>query len=357
MKKIISFVHGYHNLKKNIVDMKRPALLELEKKKITSHSFFFPRNPEDFFKNEEMIVGNMPNNNLGNFKKLPRFGFTGIANLKKKIFCGSWNGIYEIDSNNFKLKKIISNNLMSDIHGIDVKKEYLISVLTCKDTVVFTDFNGKILNHFTINKNLGIVKNKNLEKIDWRFVSKQFRGSTGFFHFNYIYQRNSAELWLTSRNLNSFVVVNLRTMKAELRMMNLYSPVLVHDGFHYKSKIYLTSIDGKILIANENKNEVQKTAEKVQNYKIYNKDLNCEIIRLDKKLIGKIPNWCRGIKVRNNIAYVLIDGRYDTKLRFSLLEIDMNKKKLIRKVHYNWKKIDKSEKQIRYCSGFDLVII
>ena len=52
------------------------------------------------------------------------------------------------------------------------------------------------------------------------------------------------------------------------------------------------------MIANNNKNEVQKTAEKVRNYKIYNKDLNCEIIRLDKKLIGKDPNWCRGIKVK-----------------------------------------------------------
>ena len=299
----------------------------------------------------------MPNKNLDNFNKLPRYGFTGISYFKNRIFCGSWNGIYEINAKNFKLKKIISNKLMSDIHGIDVNRDYLISVLTCKDTIVFTDFDGKIINHFTINKNLKIVKEKNIEKIDWRFVSKQFRGSTGFFHFNYVFQKNKTELWLTSRNLNSFVVVNLKVMKAELRMMNLYSPVLVHDGFHYKNKIYLTSIDGKILIANNNKNEVQKTAEKVRNYKIYNKDLNCEIIRLDKKLIGKDPNWCRGIKVKNNIAYVLIDGRYDTKLRFSLLEIDIKKKKLVNKVHYDWKKVEKKEKEIRYCSGFDLITI
>ena len=50
MKKIISFVHGYHDLKKNLVDIKRPALLEVIKKKVITHNFFFPRNPEDFFK-------------------------------------------------------------------------------------------------------------------------------------------------------------------------------------------------------------------------------------------------------------------------------------------------------------------
>ena len=41
MKKIISFVHGYHDLKKNLVDIKRPALLEVIKKKVITHNFFF----------------------------------------------------------------------------------------------------------------------------------------------------------------------------------------------------------------------------------------------------------------------------------------------------------------------------
>ena len=155
MKKIISFVHGYHDLKKNLVDIKRPALLEVIKKKVITHNFFFPRNPEDFFKYKEFISGSMPNKNLDNFNKLPRYGFTGISYFKNRIFCGSWNGIYEINAKNFKLKKIISNKLMSDIHGIDVNRDYLISVLTCKDTIVFTDFDGKIINHFTINHTTG----------------------------------------------------------------------------------------------------------------------------------------------------------------------------------------------------------
>lgn len=353
MKKIISFVHGYHNLKKNIIDRKRPALLEISKKKLITHSYHFPRNPDDFFKHESFITGVMPKSNLKNFKKLPRYGFTGISKLDDNIFCGSWNGIYKIDANNFKLKTIISNKLMSDIHGIHVTKGYIISVLTCKDTVVFTDFEGNIINHFTINKNLKIIKNKKLEKIDWRFISKQFRGSTGFFHFNHVYQKNEKELWLTSRNLNSFIVVNLKKMKAELKTISLSTTALIHDGFHYKKKIYLTSIDGKILITEDNK---KKTIEKVDDYKLYNKGLSCELLRLNKETIGKDPNWCRGIKVKNNTAYVLIDGRYDTKLRFSLLEINLKTKKLLKTTHYDWKYFQKNEKAIRYCSGFDIII-
>ena len=84
------------------------------------------------------------------------------------------------------LKQLFSNKLMSDIHGIHVTKGYIISVLTCKDTVVFTDFEeGNIINHFTINKNLKIIKNKKLEKIDWRFISQALRRIYWFFfHFN-----------------------------------------------------------------------------------------------------------------------------------------------------------------------------
>ena len=51
----------------------------------------------------------------------------------------------------------------------------------------------------------------------------------------------------------------LKKMKAELKTISLSTTALIHDGFHYKKKIYLTSIDGKILITEDNK---KKTIEK-----------------------------------------------------------------------------------------------
>ena len=358
MKKVISFVHGYHNLTKSLHDKPRPCLKIIERNKVQNYSYIFLRNKDDFIKTDIEIAGEMPSKNVKNFKKLPRFGFTGLASKKNKIYCGSWNSIYEIDSSNLELKKIISNRLMSDIHGICVSKKYIIFTLTCKDTVVFTDFNGKIINFFTINKDLKVSKDKKILKTDWRFASKQFRGSTGHFHFNYVTIKNNNELWLTARNMNAFVIVNLKTLKVTLKTMNLFTPALVHDGVHHNKKIYLTSIDGKIIIAKDgHKNEKQRNEEKINNVENYNRGLIIDLIRLNKDLIGKDPNWCRGIDVSKNRAHLTIDGRYDTKLQFSYIEIDLKRKKLINKINFDWKDIDNNKRKLRYCAGFDVILI
>lgn len=356
MKIVTTFVHGYKDLSINLPDVPKPSLLVIEKKIKKTYSYLFPRNPMDFKNNQKLISGPMPFKTSKNFKKLPRFGFTGISHLGKKIYCASWNSIYEINQNNFKLNKIISNNLMSDMHGIHVDNKYIIHALTCKDTIVFSDFNGKIIKHFSINKKLEIKINKKLENIDWRFVSKQFKGSTGYFHFNYIYKDKNI-LWITCRNINAFILVNLKTMKAELKTMNLSTPALIHDGFHHQNKIYLTSIDAKIIIAqNSKKKIIQHNRENVENIKIYNRDLISEIVRLNKETIGREPNWCRGIKVLNNSAYLTIDGRYDTELKFSIIKFDLKNKKLLKKFSFFWREID-NEKLLRYCTGFDLVLL
>ena len=70
-------------------------------------------------------------------------------------------------------------------------------------------------------------------------------------------------MWLTSRNCNCLVAVDLKTKKAQLRTMNLSTPALIHDGVKKDQKFYFTSIDGKILIAeNYNKKKVQHNREK-----------------------------------------------------------------------------------------------
>ena len=50
-----------------------------------------------------------------------------------------------------------------------------------------SDFSGKILASYTIKDNLAVVKNDpSIMKFDWRFITKQRRGPTGNFHFNFI---------------------------------------------------------------------------------------------------------------------------------------------------------------------------
>lgn len=311
----------------------------------------FPRTPEDF-KKINKLEGILPLKGAKNFKKLPRYGFTGLTKNKNYIYCGSWNGIYQIDRKTYDLKKFLSNQLMSDLHGIFYYKGKIFHILTGKDTIVTSGLDGKIIDHFSIDNELNIFKNKNLEKVDWRFISKQHRGSTGYFHFNYISIKDY-KIWLTSRNLNCFVVIDLKNMKAKLRIMNFSSVALIHDGFHFNKSIYLTSIDGKIIIVDKSGKSVEKNRGG-PNRKKFNRDLVANMIDINHIIKAK-TNWCRGIKVNNKKIFITIDGRYDSKLQFSTLELNRKNLKLIRKIDYQWKRLD-SEKKLRYVTGFDILI-
>lgn len=354
-KILVNFVHGYNNNDIDLPKSLKPALWEIKKETQKIHKYPFPRNPKDFQELESLIVGESPSRHQNNFKKLPRFGLTGMSIKDNFVYSGSWNGVYEIDQSSCQLKRIISHSLMSDLHGIFATKDYLITVLTCKDTVVFTDYSGKVIDHFTVSPNLDVYKDDNLEDIDWRFISKQFRGSCGFWHFNYV-QKIENEIWLTSRNANSFVVVDLTKKLATMRLMNLCTPVLLHDGTKIDDKYHFTSIDGKIIIAHE-KNlspDVENNWEKPNNLNLYNRDLNAHVIRINETNYGREPNWCRGLSINNDAIYVTIDGRYDSDLSFGILKVSskINASEVAR---LHWKEID-DEYKIRYVTGFDLEV-
>lgn len=188
----------------------------------------------------------MPLSSAKDFKKLPRFGLTGLAENGDFLYAGSWNSIYEIRKIDFSLARIITNGLMNDMHGIWADDKYLITVLTGKDTVVLNDYDGNLIDHFSIANDLSVYKDHTIEEVDWRFLSKQFRGATGLWHFNYV-QRFGDDIWLTARNLGAFIVVNLKAREAHIRTMNQKTMVLLHDGVLYNDEYYFTSIDGKII--------------------------------------------------------------------------------------------------------------
>ena len=351
---LVSFVHGYENLDIKLVEKNRPALWQRINGVDKVYNYPFPRSPEDFKKLEHLIFGTMPNKNSQNFKKLPRFGFTGIQQNDGHIYVGSWNSIYEIECDSFELKRIITNNLMSDMHGICVTDEIVVTVLTSKDTVVFSDMDGNVIEHFSVLNDLNVVKDESIEEIDWRFISKQFRGSTGYWHFNYV-QKFGDEIWLTSRNANAFVVVDIKQKKAWMRLMNLPTPVLLHDGIYYKGRFYFTSIDGKIIITEDGIKTGKTDRENVENIQLYNRDLVSKVIRLNETSLDREPNWCRGIACKNGTINVTIDGRYDTELSFGLLSLtEEGEIKGYSKIR--WSDIGE-ENEIRYVTGFDILIL
>lgn len=350
----VSFVHGYSQLDRFVPGEERPALWRVTPEGNEIFKYVFPRNPRDFKELDVDIAGTAPLPTAMDFETLPRFGFTGLRKHDGKYYAGSWNGVYEIDGETFELNRIISNQLMNDIHGLWADEHGILTVLTSKDAVVLTDYEGNVVDHFSIGKDLSISRQKNLMDIDWRFVSKQFRGSCGFWHFNYV-QRIGDEIWITSRSANAFVVVNTRTGNVHMRLMNLCTPVLLHDGEYVGDEFYFTSIDGKIIIAEDSRTTDRVDREAVDDIGIYNRDLVTTLIRLEETDFGREPNWCRGIGVMDDVIVVTVDGRYDTDLSFGLAGVT-REGKLQLDERLRWVDID-DETLLRYVTGFDLHIV
>jgi len=349
----VSFVHGYDDLDINLPECERPALWEITREESKIYEYVFPRNPNDFENYKDLIVGPKPLDNSKRFKKLPRFGFTGLTKHDNKFYAGSWNSVYEIDCVTKTLKRIISNNLMSDLHGICVTNEGIISVLTGKDTVVITDFDGALIDYLTIKGDLSVIRDDNIINIDWRFISKQFRGSSGYWHFNYI-QRFDDEIWLTSRNTSSFVIVDIKRKKAYMKTMNLSTPNLLHDGLKYNDKFYFTSVDGKIIIAEESRGIRKTPSGEVLDIQLYNRSFVNSLIRLNETELKREPNWCRGIACWDEYMYVAIDGRYDSDLSFRVLCLN-GEGKVFENHRLKWSEIS-DEKDLRYVTGFDIIV-
>ena len=356
MNLLVSFDHGYLDNAKVISDLERPALWHVQDTESDVYPIPFPRNVLDFNEVQPLLKGQKPLSGSSDFGRLPRFGLTGMIFLGDLIYTSSWNAIYQIRPDTFEVQSIISHPLICDAHGIAGDKRFLVSVLTCKDTVVLTDFEGNVVDYFTIMNDLSVVKNDRIEDIDWRFVSKQYRGSCGFWHFNFV-QLFGDEVWLTSRNASCFVILNIKTRKAHLRLINHHTPNLIHDGKKKGERFYFTSIDGKVLIVEDSKFStimLGSDAEYLDNMHLYHRDLVQKVIRLnDPKCLGREPNWCRGIEVVGEHIYVTIDGAYGSELSFGLLGLLESGDIAVQK-RLKWPDIGEAD-EIRYLAGFDII--
>ena len=352
---IVSFVHNYKSKSLNKrFSITAPAIWVTNKfGENKYYSYPFPRTPRQFLENE-FISGMMPLTKTREFKYLPRYGLTGLSHMGDYIYAGSWNGVYEINKSDFTLNRIITNNLMNDLHGIYVNKEYIITVLTGKDAIVFTDFEGKIIDYFIIGSDLNLKKDPNIKKIDWRFYSKQFRGAHGIWHINNI-EKYGNELWLTSRNINAVIVVDLKKRKAFIKTIDTKTPTMIHDGSKYNSKYYFTSIDGKIIIAEEANKSSSRLREKFHGIKRFNRDMiSYKVIKLKDTELKREPSWCRGVFVKGNHIFTTIDGRYEKSLKqnsdpsFSLLCINHDGKIVFKQNQTFEKKVKNERNKISY---------
>jgi hypothetical protein len=353
---VVSFVHGYEDGVHETEVKERPALVALGKAGKEIHRYPFPRNRRDF---EDpslsgMFFGDSPEEGGPDFEKLPRFGFTGVAGDENFIYAGSWNAVYKMNRESLALEGIITNRMMMDLHGIATHDGLIYTVLTAKDTVVATNQQGEVVDWFSIGRDLKISKTDDVRAVDWRFISKQMRGTAGYWHFNHI-QVVDGKVLLTTRNASAIVEIDLETRNAELRLMNLCTPTLLHDGKLYDGKYYFTSIDGKIIIASASEDDPanKRNWEAVENLKLYNRDLDVRLIRLNETEFGREPNWCRGIAVADDLVVVSVDGRYDSDLSFGVVGLRPSNEEIAFSTRVRWSEVE-VEEGLRYVTGFDL---
>jgi len=351
MKLVCTFVHGYDG---EFHPSKPLAALVVNDDDNTSFfEYEFPRNPQEFSNTKLNIIGEHPLETAKDFEALPRFGFTGLSEEGDYLYCGSWNGVYRINKSNYKCEGLITHRLMNDLHGICVDSGTVYTVLTGKDTVVLTSMSGEILETYTVRNDMSVLKgDKLLLNHDWRFISKQFRGATGLFHFNHV-QIKGDEIWATSRNLGCFVVINMVDGTAHLRTINQKTVVLLHDGIYKNGAYYFTSIDGKILISSDE--DAHNPREQFDDVILFNRDLNSKVIRLEETELGRQPNWCRGIDAEQDSIATTIDGLYGTDLSFKLLIINHDGK-IQRLKEIRWEDIGDVD-NLRYVTGFDVKFI
>ncbi len=334
----VSFVHGFHDEIAVDHQAEHPALWSISGDAEQTHRVRFPITPSDFDELPYPILGELPRTTRA-LQRRPRFGFTGLVPVNGKLLAGSWNGISTLDAQSKRVESFITNRYTCYIHRFCADEQRIIFAMPFMDMVVIIDHQGNVIDRFTIDQTLRISRDNIDETIDWRFADKPWSGPTGLFHINSV-QTIGQDIYLTSRNLGALIVVRPGDDHASLRTLNYRTPTCVHDGDYVDGKFYLTSIDGKILIASQPK-EFDSTR--------FRYDLQVDCVRLDE--VQK--NWCRGIAVTDECIYTTIDGRYDSDLSFGLLQLDRDGN-LLDQRRFRWSNIG-SENDIRYVTGFDIV--
>jgi len=358
----VSFVHGYHNDDVLISRNEIPCLLSIDpdrKNILDTRSLFFPRTPEDFYSPliSSYIIGSHPKmDELTSFKKLPRFGLMGLAQDDQFLYAAAWNGIYKLELSDLSLSGFITHQLISDPHGICINEGRLYSILTALDLVVITELaTGKVLDYFSIDRELKISRDKSVEKYDWRFISKQHRGAVGNWHFNHIEIHNN-KILLTSRLASCLVEIDLSTLDASLRTICWDTPVMIHDGRIFDNEdIVFTSVDGKILIANH-PDKINSSISSMSNenfHSLMKRDLVNTSIRLGS-IIGREINWCRGIEDIGSEYITTTDGRYDQDHPYFNIAFINKENKSVKFLKVGYELVDFPD-EIRYMTGFSIL--
>jgi len=211
-------------------------------------------------------------------------GFTQIAYNQEKemIAIADYNQFHIIDANNYKIIKSVSSNTMNDIHGIKFHNDLILITNTGFDSIEIYDFTGTFIQTVSL---LSFNESQN------RFSGKEEASKSDNYYDNDINKSFNQRKIKDKFHLNNCTVIENRLIvtsftKKTLIDLSLYKEIApslnshIHDCFVYDSKIWITSVDGKIYFRNNNINNYSEFVEFVDLFKT-----------------GEYYGWCRGLNV------------------------------------------------------------
>lgn len=245
-------------------------------------------------------------------------GLRGLFFYKKKIFTASWNKLYVVNPDSFKVENEISHKWMSDVHGIYVDENGIWVTSCLPDAVILYDFDGNPKNVFWAPETKLYPESTKVEKdIDWRHRGKDFKGSKRF-HANHV-SVYDGKVFITGRgrknnsgrvitfDLNLFLSRQENLDGYTLFMEGLYGP---HDGLWDNDRFWLTETRSSTLTSCDRSGSIRyrRAVKESENEKINNGNLIKKTINFYKKLRGKqdfkLSHWTRGLTASEDRFFV-----------------------------------------------------
>ena len=231
--------------------------------------------------------------------------------------------VYKLKYPSLEVLTVISHPCFHNIHSVNVFDGKVYITSTGLDLVAVYDTEGELLE--LINAEGKDLWHRFSEEEDYRLIHSTRPHDC---HPNFVFSWKG-EAWVTRCKQQD--AVNLHNIEEQIELTIPEKRISVHDGVLFKDKVYFTSVDGYILIADPE-----------------SKKLEQEINVLDH-LGGEKLGWCRGLSIsEDGVAYLgfsrirrtkvverlswLVRGQIDkmTYVPACVLAYDLNKKSVIR---------------------------
>jgi hypothetical protein len=245
-------------------------------------------------------------------------GLRGLFKFQDRIYTASWNTIFILENETFKLLGKISHKWMSDLHGIFVDNHGIWVTSSYPDAVILYDFNGNVkaslwMPETKLYQNRTVVD----KEMDWRFKGKDFRGFREY-HVNHVEVKND-KVFVTGRgnkNKGRVVYFDLKDFLSkpalddgDLNIMvnGLFGP---HDGLWVNGSYWVTetknssiaSLDSKGRILSRKK--ITETEEEPIRYSGLKDLIKYQTRSLFKKSGKMVTHWTRGLCISEGSLYV-----------------------------------------------------